>query len=381
MRILYVAMRYDYGDPEQGCSFEHHNFYESLASMGHELLYFDFATALEARGREAMNRRLREIAKAERPELMFTVLFRDELDPDVVGEISRGDDTVTLNWFCDDHWRFDGYSRHWAPRFDHVVTTAASALPKYARLGLDNVIKSQWACNHLLYRRLDLEPRYDVTFVGRPHGDRPQVIQALRDAGIEVHVRGTGWEGGRVGQEEMIELFNRSRIVLNLANASTPQLGRLARLRRSTRQQAARHAARLPVGSRVKALGRRVLVPSPGGSDGRATATIYPGQIKARNFEVPGCGSFLLTEPAENLEEYYRDGDEVVCFESVDDLVEKIRYHLDREDERARIAAAGYERTLREHTYAHRFAEIFRTIGLDASSPAPAARGETIEVT
>ena len=50
------------------------------------------------------------------------------------------------------------------------------------------------------------------------------------------------------------------------------------------------------------------------------------------------------------------------------DLVEKVRYYLKHEDERAAIAQAGYERTLREHTYVHRFRDIFGQMGLSGSS-------------
>src|ERR1051325_1431815 len=131
MRILYVAAKYDYGKPEQGYSFEHYNFYDFFKSSGHQIIYFDTLSLLKELGKEAMNRRLLETAKAEQPDLMFTVLFTDELDPGAVRQISAGTDTVTVNWFCDDHWRFDNYSRDWAPCFDWVVTTAQSAVPKY----------------------------------------------------------------------------------------------------------------------------------------------------------------------------------------------------------------------------------------------------------
>lgn len=134
MFILYVALKYDYGKPEQGYSFEHYNFYHSLLHMGHDILYFDFMTLMQEHGQEWMNLRLLEVAKAEKPDLMLTVLFRDELDPATVREISENTDTLPLNWFCDDHWRFNNYSRFWAPSFNWVVTTAASAFPKYTRL-------------------------------------------------------------------------------------------------------------------------------------------------------------------------------------------------------------------------------------------------------
>ena len=48
-----------------------------------------------------------------------------------------------------------------------------------------------------------------------------------------------------------------------------------------------------------------------------------------------------MTGRAENLEDYYEPGKEVRA-----------------------IAQAGYERTLREHTYAHRFDSIFRRLGM-----------------
>ena len=72
----------------------------------------------------------------------------------------------------------------------------------------------------------------------------------------------------------------------------------------------------------------------------------------------------MLTGRAENLDQYYTDGKEIVIFEDPDDLIMKIRYFLEHEDERVAIARAGYDRTIREHTYARRFQAIFREIGL-----------------
>ena len=94
-------------------------------------------------------------------------------------------------------------------------------------------------------------------------------------------------------------------------------------------------------------------------------------QIKGRNFEVPGCGGFLLTGQAENLADYYRPGEEVACFADRADLVRQVRYYLYHEAERARIAAAGHRRTLAEHTYVHRLTAIFERMGLP-SPPASA---------
>jgi len=79
---------------------------------------------------------------------------------------------------------------------------------------------------------------------------------------------------------------------------------------------------------------------------------------------VPACGGFLLTGRSAHLEAYYEPDREVVVFDGPDELVDKARYYLSHESERVRIAEAGLRRTLAEHTYEQRFAEIFRRMGL-----------------
>lgn len=357
LSILYVGMKYDYGFPERGYSFEHWNFYDSLVRMGHEVQYFDFMTMNKDLGRNKMNRRLEEIVQVEKPEILFSILFKNELDMEVIDRISSSTDTVTINWFSDDHWRFESFSRHWAPRFNWVVTTSERALPKYEEIGYRNVIKSQWGFNKALHRRLDMPMKYDVTFVGQPHGDRRSVVDALRRNGINVEVWGTGWETGRIEQENMIQVFNQSRINLNLSNASTAGPSRrVPKGVMRTRALAGKALELSGFGRRAKAWRRSRLA-------SRAEQINLPDQIKARNFEIPGCGGFLLTGNAENLEDYFKIGEEVVCFDSLVDMLDKIRYYVAHEGEREEIAWAGYERSQREHTYEHRFQEILQIVG------------------
>jgi spore maturation protein CgeB len=312
-------MQYDYGDPRRGLSFEHTNLYDTLLHMGLDVAAFDYMELTARLGRPAMNRRLREVVAADKPDLLFVVLFTDQFDRGTFRSISDRGATVTFNWFCDDHWRFDSYSRHWAPEFHWVSTTDSQAVAKYAAIGCTNVVKTQWACNHYLYQPRQGEPCWDVSFIGQPHGTRAGVIAALGRAGIRVYCRGYGWPAGRVSQDEMIEVFSRSQINLNLSNASNPWW-RLWRRRRD--------------------------------------------QIKGRNFEVPGCGGFLLTQPADDLEHYFEFDREIVCASTTDDLVDQIRYYLSHDAERAAVAASGLARTRRDHTYERRFTDIFRAIGM-----------------
>jgi spore maturation protein CgeB len=89
-------------------------------------------------------------------------------------------------------------------------------------------------------------------------------------------------------------------------------------------------------------------------------------QVKARPFEILGCKAFLISGYADNMNDYYENGKEIVYFDGTGtDLAEKIRYYLDREALREKIAEAGYARTLKEHTYERRFKELFHKIGLN----------------
>jgi spore maturation protein CgeB len=71
-----------------------------------------------------------------------------------------------------------------------------------------------------------------------------------------------------------------------------------------------------------------------------------------RLFEATGMGALLITDWKDNIAELFEPGKEVVCYRSVDECLELIDYYSHHEAERAAIAAAGQQRTLRSHSYA-----------------------------
>lgn len=77
-----------------------------------------------------------------------------------------------------------------------------------------------------------------------------------------------------------------------------------------------------------------------------------------RLYEATGVGTLLVTDAKENLSELFEPGREVAIYRDEDELVETIDYYLEHEDERAKIARAGQERTLREHTYTERMRDL-----------------------
>jgi spore maturation protein CgeB len=336
MRILYVAMAHEYGRPELGPSFEEMNFRSALEGMGHELHPFDFRARMDEVGRDQMNRELVEAAADVRPDLAFFFLFEEEVEPDTIREVAQAGRCPTMNWFADDHWRFESFTHHYAPAFDWSVTTDRDALPKYRAIGYEHAILSQWGVNRYAYSKTADGIEHDVTFVGLPHGDRREVVARLAEAGYEVECWGEGWPNGRIEHEAMVRIFGSSAVNLNLSNSSTPHRTLRARVGALVR-------------GRFSELGR----PKP-----------RPSQIKGRTFEVPGSGGFLLTDKVPYLDDYFVPGREVGVFTDTDDLIEQVGYWLRHPEERAEVAEAGYTRALSEHTYDHRFAAIFAAAGL-----------------
>jgi spore maturation protein CgeB len=330
MHILYVAMRHEYGDPGRGLSFEEVNFRSALEGMGHQLRTFDFMDRARRDGVARMRDDLVAVADECKPDLALFFLFTDQLDTRTIEAVGRVGGCPTVNWFADDHWRFEDFTRHLAGAFDLAVTTDEDSLPKYRQLPHTRVHLSQWACNRYSYGRVTTETRHELTFVGQPHGERRKTVARLADAGLPVECWGFGWPAGTIEHDGMVEVFASSRINLNLSNSS--------------------HVPGL------KATLRRLLRFNP--------PLPRPPQIKGRNFEVPGCGGFLLTERVPHLERYFELDREVAIFDGEDDLVEKARHWMEHEDERAAVAEAGYRRVISEHTYDHRFTAIFEELGL-----------------
>jgi spore maturation protein CgeB len=77
-----------------------------------------------------------------------------------------------------------------------------------------------------------------------------------------------------------------------------------------------------------------------------------------RLYEATGVGTLLITDAKRNLSELFQPDEEVVTYTDEDDLVAKIERYLPDDGERNRIARAGQERTLSEHTYEHRMREL-----------------------
>jgi len=329
-RVLYTALKYPYAKPSLGLSYEYYNILDSLRQIKTlEVVEFDWVTLFKKHGRRKMNELLFQKVKTYKPDLVFFSIFREEFNKEVVREISSR--TLTYNWFCDDLWRFDTYAKNWAPCFSHISTLNEEVVPKYKSIGYERVVVTQPACNPRMYQKLKVKKMWPVSFVGQTHSNRKRIVTELKRRNIKIATWGQGWRNGVVSFGKMVKIFNQSKININFTDTSFSfRFGRF-----------------LP------------WFFQPINIESSMPTTILNGRV----FEVPMCGGFLLTDSARNLEKCFDIGKEIVVYDSLEDLVEKINYYLKNDKKRDKIAKAGHERAQKDHTYKKRFTEIFERIG------------------
>ncbi len=332
MKVLLVCGRHQYGDPARGESTEHHAFATALEALGHQVTHFESWDLSSYTGLAALNQALLQTVECERPEVLLSVQTDYEIWTETLDVLRFRGDVATVTWTTDDSWKFPQVSRFIGPHYHAITTTYSDRLQDYAANDIRNVLLTQWAANskYLVHPLPANQCDYDVTFVGGASSQRRAFVAEAQKLGVAIQCFGHGWPSGSVAASDIPTIMRRSRISLNLA-----------------------------AGSR-------------GG----------PKQIKARLFEVPGSGGFLLSEHAPGQEQWFRNDVEVSSFRDVGEFVEKARFYLKNPERRDQVAFAGFERTRAEHTYERRLEEVLGfaiAAKVRGGSPTAARRAEILK--
>jgi spore maturation protein CgeB len=387
------------------------NLFDSLVDMGHEVVpfsrdvtwhftqYRDYQTSPREREKfleyksYLQKELLREIAAEhgrEKLDIFFSYFWSEICDPETV-EAIRALGITTVNWYCNGSYQFELVAGL-APHYDWCLVPEKFRLSDYAAVGA-RAIYCQEAANHRVYRPYDVPAEFDVTFVGQAYGDRPAYVSYLLEQGIDVRAFGYGWrqlaEQGEAQSSGAGARGGAARSALRVARRlSTPDgwraaVGRLARALGRGAGAAGpppEPPVRLPHAAAGGVLSDLEMIQMYSRSKinlGFSTcgATHLTGerivQIRLRDFEVPMSGGFYMVEYMEELEEFFKVGEEVVCYAGPEDLADKINYYLRHDAEREAIRRAGYERCLRDHTWRKRFEKVFEEMGLNRCAASP----------
>ena len=292
--------------PDLGIGTEYAAFIPALKNLGFQVSHFESWDRSIYSGYAELNKSLIKTIERISPDLMLVVQMHYEIWIETLTLIRECSNVRTVCWTTDDSWKYREVSRFIGRYYHTMTTTYDYIIQNYHADGIRNVLLTQWAAKSqdLMEPIPAKQCRYGVTFIGAAHGGRKRRIDAIRKSGIKIKCWGSGWPGGPIAADEIASIMRDSVISLNFAN-----------------------------------------------SKGR-------NQIKARNFEVPGAGGFLLSEKAPGLDNYYKIGEEIGVFSDTEELISKIKYYLSEHEHRDRIAQAGFERTKREHTYELRLKEV-----------------------
>jgi len=325
VKILFVDLQYDYGMKDRGINqIGEIGFHQSFLKLGHQVECFYYDDYLK--NLEALQEAVQFKADQVKPDLIYFVLFGEQFKPETLKALSSK--YKTINWFGDDQWRFENFTKKYAPLFTWSVTTDPFAVSKYRKLGIKNVILSQWAALNLnIPVQAPSQYKYDVSFIGSSHSVRRWFIDTFRKKGINVATFGYGWPSGPISLEQMMSVFQESKINLNLGNS---------------------------VHLDMRYLLHNLKNPIVAWKSSKASS-----QIKARNFEIPYYGGFQLTEYVPTIESYFNLGQELVCFSNVDEALMLTQHYLENDSEREIIKNAGIKKAREFHTYFNRQKEIF----------------------
>ncbi len=266
----------------------------------------------------------------EKPIDILICMAQSPITPRVLLELRRRG-VITVLWFVEDYLRFT-YWRDMAQFYDFIFTIQkGECIDAIKKAGAGEVHYLPTACDPYLHipMQLSAEEREKwgspVSFVGAGYHNRQQMFASL--ASYPFKIWGSEWplckpfdrmvqeESRRIAPEEYIKIFNASEINLNL-HSSMERDG-----------------------------------VEPNGDF-----------LNPRTFELASCGAFQLVDKRVLLPEAFDVGKEIVTFEDLPDLKEKINYYLAHPEEREEVNKKARERVLRDHTYDKRIEQMLSVI-------------------
>lgn len=194
---------------------------------------------------------------------------------------------------------------------DLVLTTSPETCHWYAREGIPALFFPLGSDPELF--RPGGHYLHDVVFVGSRYGYRERLIAEVQRAHLPIDVYGPGWPRGSLSSEGIASAFSSARIVLGV------------------------------------------------GTVGHSSRTYT---LKLRDFDAPMSGALYVTHRNPDLLSLFRENEEIVCYDTIDECVRKIRFYLEHDTERMRVAAGGLARARTEYTWSARFTDLFQRIGL-----------------
>jgi spore maturation protein CgeB len=374
------------------------NFYPALEQLGHEIVESqvdllptsrfmhipnDFTPAEMQMRADTTGQLLDEVTKEHKArgiDVFLSYFYNSHFDPAGFDELRRLG-IPSINFFCNSVYQFE-LVRAVAAKADFAWHAERDARSRYLAVGA-NPIWVQMAADPTVYHPVKTEVRKRAAcFVGQRYADRDRWIAGLIRNGLPVEVYGPGWKEvpaktngraheylGRVqsppgSQASYFRAVKEEFRISGIWKAAV-RLVEQWRYRRETHKLSmlfiphAKGPIRFEDISRIFAQYDVCLNFSNVWADGRPGSDLTP-HVRLRDFEAPMCRTCYLTGENNEIHEFYEVGKEIDTYSNKDELVNKTRFYLRTPAAAEKLREAGYRRALSEHTWAHRFRELFR---------------------
>lgn len=282
---------------------------------------------LKQKEENILARILLEKAEEFKPDIML-VLKGETIRGDIIREIkNRG--VLTANWFMDTV--ISPYSITFVEEisqfYDFFFIVDSIDVTSKIKISSKKVFFLPAGFDRDMFRRIELDEKdritygAPVTFVGTVVNNRIPVLEEIADLGLCIWGPDRSVEGvwlkkspmlsrrfsGRpIYGEEAVKVYNASKIVFSVHS----------------------------------------LFPE----------NVY--NVTPRIFEVAACKAFHLVDYANQLENFYKLNEEIICYRNIKEIRRLCEYYLSHDEERNNIAERAYKRAWAEHTYDHRIGRL-----------------------
>jgi len=294
---------------------------EEFENIFNKVFNFNYMEYFHSYGYKAMEDQIINIIEKEKIEYVIVWQWYANYVPMLEFLQSLRKKVFVVLWLFDDDVFFHSHGKFYAQVCDVVVTSDYFGKIMYEQLNIPSIYYLS-AYDKKQYKPIEIVKDIDVSFVGGlDKADRREYIEYLEQNGIDVEVYGPGSKNGYVTFEEMVNIFNRSKINLNFT-----KIGFLKNIYEAN-----------PLISRVR-------------------------QNKGRPVEIGLCRTLCLTESAPPLKYIFDIGNELDTFNNKEEMLEKIRYYLSNEQERERRAENLYQTCLSQYEKDKYFPNIFKQL-------------------
>lgn len=270
-----------------------------------------------------MRRRFVETIAEVQPDLVF-VIKGAELDPGTIERAKAVSDAVVCNWNPDNPFMARSTSRRLQTYldalgcYDVAFIWSRELFDDLRAEGNREVRHLPFAYDPSIHHSVPPSKAYksDVVFLGHWSEKRQRYLSSLLDLEIELAIYGNGWRR---------RCFDRA-------------------LRRRVRDSAVFGEEY----SRVMCSADIVL---------NIVADHNLEAYNMKSFEIPATGSFMLTSRTDGQRRLYGEGDGIACFETPEELRDKVQQYLDDDTMRTRIAKRGAD-IVSDHTYRNRMQSV-----------------------